>query len=313
MKTSQGESPGKCILFGEHAVVYGYPALAAAIEIGSLCNITTSSHEGISWNFSNYSTSLQWFITDKIPDSPFAHFFNCLQKLSQDFTIEMNNLEITISSELWPNSGLGSSASSASAFIKAVNSYYNLKLTLDQLNKYTLYMERFIHGNPSGLDNSIVNYGGVIQFQKGIVQNLDKFSPIPMLIVNSGIAHDTKEAIIRVKALFTKDLHRITDIFEKIAKICEQGIIAIKTEKLEFLGSLMNENHQLLQELNLSTPKIEEIRQIGENIGIYGSKITGAGLGGAIIAVGTLQSLNLYQDKLRYQNIPSILTWIKPN
>ncbi len=313
MKASQGEAPGKCILFGEHAVVYGYPALAAAIEMGSFCQIAPNSQEGISWNFSNFATSLKWSITDDIPDSSFAHFLYCLQKLAQDFSIEINNLEITISSHLWSNSGLGSSASSASAFIKAINNYYSLELTLDQLNEYTLYMEGFIHGTPSGLDNSTVNYGGVIHFQKGIVRNLDKFSPIPILIVDSGIAHDTKEAIIRVKDLFTEDPNKITNIFENISSICEQGILAIKSDNLEILGALMNKNHKLLQELNLSTPKIEEIRWIGDQTGIFGSKITGAGLGGAIIAVGSPQSLDLFQDKLNHQKIPSILTWIKPN
>ncbi|MHA1618029.1 MAG: mevalonate kinase family protein, partial [Promethearchaeota archaeon] len=177
MKASQGEAPGKCILFGEHAVVYGYPALAAAIEIGSLCQIASNSHKEISWKFSNYGTSLKWSITDDIPDSPFAHFLHCLKKLAHDFSIEIDHLDITISSHLWSNSGLGSSASSASAFIKALNNYFNLEMTLDQLNEYTLYMERFIHGTPSGLDNSTVNYGGVIHFQKGKVRKLDKFSP----------------------------------------------------------------------------------------------------------------------------------------
>ncbi|MHA1620311.1 MAG: mevalonate kinase family protein, partial [Promethearchaeota archaeon] len=171
----------------------------------------------------------------------------------------------------------------------------------------------FIHGTPSGLDNSTVNYGGVIHFQKGKVRKLDKFSPIPVIIIDSGIPHNTKEAINRVKELFAKDPNKITDIFEKIASICERGIVAIKSEKLEIFGALMNENHQLLQDLNLSTPKIEEIRWIGDQSGIYGSKITGAGLGGAIIAVGSPKSLDLFQDKLNHQNIPSIFTWIKPN
>ncbi|WP_457558124.1 mevalonate kinase [Candidatus Harpocratesius sp.] len=312
-------TPGKCILFGEHAVVYGYTALVSTINIKSVCKIRNIESDGIIFNFPNFQQRYHLKTLDLLANeiensSPkfdsFFYFLKTLQKIGDECSLSLNGIEIEISSSLWPNSGLGSSASTASAFIQAVNQFFNLKWDMDKINGYTYFMEKFIHGNPSGIDNTVINYGGFLLYQNKKFKNIKNTPRIPLLIINSGQSHRTFQAVKQVKEMFDKNPKEIDEIFQKIDRIADKSVELINNGDIEQLGTLMNQNQRLLERLNLSTPQISKIIKMGSSIDIYGVKITGAGLGGALIALGTQKSLLKYQEKLHSSGYQSIITSI---
>lgn len=312
-------TPGKCILFGEHAVVYGYTALVSTIDMKSVCTIRNINSNGIKFNFPNYQKKIQLKSLDLIENEieifnskfeSFSHFLKTLKKIENECSLSLNGIEIEISSSLWSNSGLGSSASTASAFIQAVNQFFNLKWSIDKINSYTYFMEKFIHGNPSGIDNTVINYGGFLLYQNKKFKSIKNTPRIPLLIINSGQSHRTFQAVKQVKEMFDKDPKEIDEIFKKIDQIANKSVEFINNGDVEQLGALMNQNQILLERLNLSTPQISKIIKMGSSIDIYGVKITGAGLGGALIAVGTQKCLLQYQEKLHSLGYQSIITSI---
>ena len=130
MRNSIASAPGKCILFGEHAVVYGYPALAIAIDIFSSCQISEREQHGISLILKNYEHTFNFSnindLLDNIPPK-FSQIALGLKLISKKYKILIKKIEIKIQSDLWPESGLGSSASSSIALLGALNKFYNLR------------------------------------------------------------------------------------------------------------------------------------------------------------------------------------------
>ncbi|MHA1777614.1 MAG: mevalonate kinase [Promethearchaeota archaeon] len=312
-------APGKCILFGEHAVVYGYTAVVSSIDIKSTCIIKETKIPGIKWNFLDFDQTFQYSMEDlgkissiptEVTRNPFSQFFHALQRITTDFGFKPEYMDISVSSNLWKNSGLGSSASSACAFIKALETYFSLNLTIDQINSYCFLMEKFVHGTPSGIDNTIITHSGSIVYKKPNFSHLDGIPRIPLLIINSGVIHKTAEAVSKVKKLREAAPKKTEQLFQQIEKISLQGIVILKKGNIEQLAELFKENQKILEKLNLSTPEIHQIIEVGKEIGVKGVKITGAGLGGAVIAVAPEERLQDYRQNLEKKGFRSILTYI---
>lgn len=308
MEPIVSHSPGKCIIFGEHAVVYGYTAVAASLKAGSHCEIRFTNKNHIIGHFPNYNTTIPWQHSEKSVPSEFSQFFAVLHKIKQDFNVEISNFEFKVISDLWVNAGLGSSASSSLAYLLGLMKLFEINLNVDQLNQLLFFMEKIVHGNPSGIDNSTVLYGGLIKFKGQKVSPLSLKSFPPVLIINSQEIHNTKHAISIVREQCQKNPQEIQKIFSQMQSICQEGIIALQNGDLREIGRLMNENHKLLTNLHLSTTKIEDIVSLASKMGIYGTKITGAGLGGALISVANIEELKNFQKVLTQKQIPSILT-----
>ncbi len=313
MRNSLASAPGKCILFGEHAVVYGYPALAIAIDIFSYCKISEREQNGIVLILKNYDYSFNFSnindICNQIPPK-FSQIAVGLELFSKKYNILINNIEITINSDLWPESGLGSSASSSIALLGSLNEFYSLNLKKKDISSLAFEMEKKVHGNPSGIDNTTCSQGGLIFYKDHEFQSFDFLKQFKILISYTGITHNTKEAVRNVKEFCNKEPKLSTELFTKIKKITEKGLKELEQGNIIEIGNLMNLNHQILIEIGLSTPDIEKITQISRSNNAYGSKLTGAGKGGCVISIGKLSDLQIIKEKLKKLGYPSIITSI---
>ncbi len=287
-------APGKCILLGEHAVVYGFPAIALSIDIRSYCTVEKTVEKRISSiDIPDYNVNIKWDSTADMKihfSNDFVQLHEGLVSISKKYDVSTENLKIHLHSDLWKGSGLGSSASTAIAFIHAIETYFNLSLSKKEINEHAFQMEKIVHGTPSGIDNTICCYGGCIVFQKGIREKI--ITPVlPLLITYSGEPHNTGKVVrtLRKKGNF------LNNQFQKIEEIVEDGIKALKSQKYFELGELCNSNQDILMELGLSTPKINEIVSISNENGAYGAKITGAGAGGSVITLGEFSNLRKIQ------------------
>jgi len=304
-------APGKCILLGEHSVVYGYPAIAVALDIRSYCTIENPIDKSIHIYLPDYEMGLNFpnitQMQKQIPDT-YRQFYEGLNAISKEYEIPIKNLSIRIKSDLWKGAGLGSSASTSIAFLTAIAERYDLKISLNELNKIAFFMEKFVHGTPSGIDNTICSLGGAIIYQNGVREklNIPKF---PILITHSGSPHNTGQIVSSIKE--RKD--DLKNAFVEIEKITEKGIIALKKGDFSRLGELCNKNQEILSRMGLSTPEIDEIICFSIDNGAFGSKLTGAGAGGSVITLGTKDTLQEIQQILQKKGFLSKICNLENN
>jgi mevalonate kinase len=309
MKSITAKSPGKCILFGEHAVVYGFPAIAIAISLNSKCTIEKIDQNNIQLVLVNYNkifnfSSIENLITEFPPQ--FQNISYCLKLFKDRFNISLKGNKIILSSDIFPEAGLGSSASVAVALISAFNNFFDLSLNKQKISNLAYEVEKVVHGTPSGIDNTICTYGNIIFFQAGQFHNINISNGINILITYTNIKHNTKEAINRVRDLKQKKPIYVNLIFEKIGTYTELAELELINGNLIELGHFMDLNQKQLTNLNLSNKVISEIIEISKQNGALGSKLTGAGLGGCVISLGSkenLQKISLLLSKKGYKSI----------
>lgn len=313
IKTS---APGKCILFGEHAVVYGEPAISMAIQLRTECvieKITNEAEPVIKINFLNYKKSFTFNNLDGVKKDLPKEFYQVavgLQIFADKYQVQISNIEITLNSEIWSGSGLGSSASIAVSLMGALSSYYNVNLDKETINQLSYEMEKEVHGTPSGIDNMTSTFGNLFLFQKGEMETIRNPRGFHLLIIYSGIPHNTGSAVSIVRELKNKDPNRWDEIIDKIGSIAKKARREIFFRNFKKLGHLMNENQDLLAELGLSTKEIDEIIEICSANGVYGAKLTGAGAGGCVIALADKNILIKLTDILKKRGFESILSEI---
>lgn len=308
MTQINARAPGKIILFGEHAVVYGKSALAMAIDFGIQCNIKEITPSNLKI-VSHPEIRLKWFnepheyiLTPELQDPsqlppkilPFFHGLTCLQKSGK---IRRQSIIIELHGPLWYGVGLGSSASSAVAFLWALNGFYDLGLSKTRINQFAFDMEKYVHKSPSGIDNSTAVFGHGIYFRDKIPEEFHFHNDLPLLIVHSGKTHDTGQAIQKVQNFRDNDPQTMEDMWNAIEKITQAAIQAINRDDLLKVGQLMIQNQAILRRLGLSTSTIDSIIQYALDHHAFGAKLTGAGLGGCVIILAPKDQLQrLSQD-----------------
>lgn len=284
-------APGKIILFGEHAVVYGRPALAVPVtQVHADVEIGDSDRAGIWINAPAVDLHAE---LNSLPSShPVAsvvrNFF------SSSGISALPPLDINISSTIPVASGLGSGAAVSVALVRALSSFFFHPLSDEQVNACAYEIEKLHHGMPSGIDNTVIAYARPVYFTKG--QPIETFTvgnPFTIVIADTGQPAPTKESVGAVRRLWMNDRPRWETVFDKIGEIsftarraiefCKQTLSEIKGQVL--LGELMNENHGLLQELTVSSPGLDALVESARKVGALGAKLSGGGRGGNMIAL----------------------------
>ncbi|TXT65200.1 MAG: putative Mevalonate kinase [Promethearchaeota archaeon] len=310
MKSVKSISPGKSILFGEHAVVYGYPAIAMAVSITSSAIIRELKDPNLIIDLKDNDLIIEVSdlkeLISNIP-SKYSQYGRCLEIFQKRFDLQIENIEIILQSELFPGAGLGSSASLSVALVSALNSYYETGLEKNGINEIAYELEKIIHGTPSGIDNTITTFGNAIYYQKSEFNFIDLTREIPLLITYSNIEHNTKEAIDRIRNLKEKNPQKVQKILKNIGKITEEAKKELQRGNYQEIGELMNLNQKYLAELKVSNKAISQIVDISTQNGAYGSKLTGAGLGGCVISIGEKDMLKNIADILKDQGFRSFL------
>jgi len=276
-------APGKIILFGEHAVVYGRPALAIPVtQVHVEVDISDSARSGI-W-IDAPDVNLHAELNTLPSDHPIASVINNLFFLLR--VSPFPNLEIKISSTIPVASGLGSGAAVTVALTRALSTHLNHSMNAEEVNVFTYEIEKIHHGTPSGIDNTVVTYARPVYFMKNEPPEMFKVGrPFTMVIADTGISALTKESVGDVRRLWMNDRARWETVFDKIGEISFTARRAIEAGKYELLGELMNENHGLLQKMTVSSPELDELVKAALHAGALGAKLSGGGRGGNMIAL----------------------------
>ena len=281
-----GKGYGKTILFGEHFVVYGFPAMASAL--GSYTTADVKVVDGQSWSVDDQRPATPGYKKKKY-DEAMQSIRNVLEHLKIDTNSQ--KLEITFTGDLFAASGVGASAAQCTSLARALNERFNLKLDDEKINEAAYEGEKAYHGTPSGIDNTASTYGGLIWFVKNLsggkntMDFLQSPKKIPLVIANSGITASTTEVVADVRRLREENPEKIEKIFGEYKKLAEAAKKALLKGDIATIGNLMNHNHEMLQQITVSGEINDELVEIALENGAVGAKLTGTGRGGLVIGL----------------------------
>jgi mevalonate kinase len=281
--TGEGIGFGKAIFFNEHFVVYGVPAIVSAIGKYTVAKIESHSESELIIRDNRQATPN--YKEEKINQQKDS-LIRILKAMDVDSS--KNKLKIELGGNLYASSGIGASAASCVAIAKALSEHFNLNLSDDEINNIAYEGEKGYHGTPSGIDNTASTFGGLIWFEKGsknIIEKITLPNSIEIVIGNTGKIANTALAVAGVKERREKSSEKYNEIFERAKNIAFLARRAFNDEDLEEIGKLMNENHKLLQQIQVSSRELDFLVDIARENGALGAKLTGGGLGGNIIAL----------------------------
>lgn len=281
--TGEGIGFGKAILFNEHFVVYGIPAIVSAIGKYTVAKIESTNKTG--WKINDNRKA-----TPDYKEEKGAQQKDSINRILKKMNIDLSKkgLEITLEGTLYCASGIGASAASCVAITRALSDHYDLDLSDEEINEIAYEGEKGYHGTPSGIDNTASTFGGLIWFEKGDSNVMDKISPpnpIEIVMGNTGKVADTTAAVAGVRERREKDPEKYKEIFDRAENIAYLAKNAFLNEDYRELGKLMNENHKLLQQIEVSSRELDFLVKLARDQGALGAKLTGGGLGGSIIAL----------------------------
>lgn len=281
---------GKLILLGEHAVVYGQPALG--LGVGEL---TVDAMAGCAAGLAVRVPAWELFATNENPGA----LGTALQILQDRFPVS-KGLELTVRTNLPIASGLGSSAALAVGCTRALAQISGQPFTDEEIRAIAHELEGVFHGSPSGLDDTLATYGGLCLFKRQGTGDLRHPSfgaqlttqckrivaqRPPLLIGHSGTMHNTRELVLGLRARREAEPARYDALFAEIGALVWQGLDAMAAADWPALGRIVSANQALLDTLGVGAPALSHMIALANEAGAYGAKLTGAGGGGAVIAL----------------------------
>jgi len=282
-------APAKVILVGEHFVVENEPAIALAVELRARAIVEPIQKYEKIYISRNYNCLLR-FSNDKIIErgnvevlSPILKIVEILESIAG----VRKGFRLVIESDIPPASGMGSSAAVAVATVTAMGKLYGIDLTHEDITRIAYEAEKLVHGTPSGIDNTVSTYGGVIVFRKneGFIKLDVDLSSIRVIIADSGIPRSTGAMVKAVRELRKRYPSVFDPLYHTAGRLAIETAKALEDGDFKRVGELMNVNHGLLSAIGVSNIKLEELVYTARSKGALGAKITGAGGGGSIIAL----------------------------
>lgn len=268
---------GKVILLGEHAVVYGTPAIGVGIGRGVYAGAKPAARTVLSCS--------PWG-TEHGPEGDEDLCRALAAVLEAHPAAPLPSLRIEAEVELPAGAGLGCSAALGVAVLRALDAAVGHEAEDAEIADRALAWERVFHGDPSGLDNTISAYGGVVCFQKGEpLARLDVRKPLRLVIGHSGEASSTRAMVALVRRQRERDEARFARTLDAISTLTSNGRLALEAGDIRALGQLLDLNQHLLSGWMLSTTAIEEMCAVARDAGATGAKLTGAGGGGCMVAL----------------------------
>jgi len=281
-------APGKIILFGEHAAVYHRPAIAVPVtQVKAKASIFPAIKLApgtvkIEAPDIQLSTSL-----DQLGgDHPLAL---AIHSVFRQLAIERPPAMILqVNSTIPIAAGLGSGAAVSVAIIRALSSFLGSPLPDDVISALAYEVERIHHGNPSGIDNTVITFARPVYFIRGQIPQLFEVSrPFTLVIADTGVQSPTALVVNGVRERWQKDTQPYERWFDQIGAIADQARKVIEEGYPQQLGSLMDENQALLEEIGVSSPELETLVAAARRAGALGAKLSGGGAGGNMIALTT--------------------------
>lgn len=296
-----GSGFGKVILFGEHFVVYGLPAIASAIADSTVAEVTRSADRKGRAGGAGAGVFVMegngWTLFDARPETP---GYKAEKAEEQKKSIELmlaflkvdtkkTPLEIRLGGGLKAASGVGASAASCAAIARGLSGLLGLNLSDAQVNEVAHEGEKGYHGTPSGIDDTAATYGGLFMFRKAQPKNIVELilatKPLDIVMGNTGMTASTSEVVAGVRERKANDPQKFDRIFKDAERLVVLSRKALEAGDTQLIGRLMNQNHGLLRDIGVSNDKLEALVEIARKEGAPGAKITGTGRGGYMVAL----------------------------
>ena len=315
MPAFTASAPGKIILFGEHAVVYGRPAIAVPVEQVRARAVVSADPRGEPGrvHIQAPAIALDALLADLSPEHPLAAVVMAV----------LNRLGIThppacslrITSTIPVAAGLGSGAAVSVAVIRALSAFLGKPLADEDVSKLAFEIEKLHHGTPSGIDNTVITYAKPVYFRRDQpIETLQVAQPFHLVIGDTGIASPTSIAVGDVRRLWQENPQRYEALFDAMGEISRQARHAIEHGKLETLGPLMNANHDLLREIGVSSEELDRLARAATDAGALGAKLSGGGRGGNMIALAPAELASGIAIALEKSGaVHTIITRVEPS
>jgi len=280
---SIASAPGKIILFGEHFVVHGTKAILAAID--KRVTVTSTFTENKTIKVNSQLGTLEVPISSSYEEvksefRPFVYLANKIINSNQN----VNGLEVTIDSDIPIGVGLGSSSACCVAAAASISELFK-ELSSEEILNISIEAEKTIFPDTSGADCTVCTYGGMIEYEQFTgTKKIDNTFELNLVIANSMIPHTTKNSVERVSKFKENDEERFSQLCDLETKLIDEVIVAMKNNDVTTLGLKMSENQKYLEEIQVSNDTLRDMISSLNEISL-GSKITGAGDGGCIIAL----------------------------
>ena len=309
-------APGKIILFGEHAVVYGRPAIAAPVsQVRATAVAEPNDQAGIRLVAPDLGTDTLLAEADQ-EDPLAAAVWQVIQEVN---LTELPDFTLTVTSQIPIASGLGSGAAISAAVIRSVAAFlgFSSLITNEWVSSLTYQVEKIHHGTPSGIDNTVVAYERPVYFVRRQPQNqIEPFSvaaPLRLLVADTGVSSSTKVVVGDVRRQWEMDKLRFEKLFDDCGKIAMSARSAIEAGDISAVGRLMNENQVLLRDMTVSCLDVEMLVGAAQSAGALGAKLSGAGRGGNMIALVTEETETAVTQALQAAGARSVLTSVIPH
>jgi mevalonate kinase len=286
MPAITASAPGKIILFGEHAVVYGMPAIAAPVEQVQARAIVAALPRGTPGQvlIQAPDVGLEAWLAELPPNHPLASAVRSV--FSRLGIARPPACMVRVTSSIPLAAGLGSGAAVTVAILRALSAFLGQPLSDERISALAYEVEKLHHGTPSGIDNTVITYAMPVYFVRGEpIQTLRLPTPFTIVIGDTGISSPTALAVGDVRRLWQADPRRYNAIFEAIREIVQAARQSIESGQPARLGPLMDENHARLQEIGVSSLELDRLVEAARAAGAAGAKLSGGGRGGNMIAL----------------------------
>lgn len=278
----QASAPGKIILFGEHAVVYGRPAIAVPVlQLSALAAIQATREHTV--RISAPDIGRRYTIASAPSDDPIA---TIIRLTCARLDVTAQGLHVRVQSTIPVARGLGSGAAVSVAVARAVANFFDRPLDAAEISALAYECEKLYHGTPSGIDNTVIAFAEPVYFVRGKpIESFRVARPFTIAIGDTGVASPTRIAVGDVRRAWEADKPGFEVLFDQIGEIARRARERIETGNLPVLGKLMNRNQELARAIGVSSPEIENLVAAARAAGALGAKLSGAGRGGNVIAL----------------------------
>lgn len=267
--SGRGRAGAKVILLGEHAVVYGRPAIAAGLPLFLTARAARGDGPRIAGDDDPRGRALVGAAAGAVG-------------------LDSSEWVIEVESEIPPGRGLGSSAALAIATLRALADAAGRRLEGGEELRIGRVLEGVFHGTPSGIDPAAAALGRCLRFVAGdppAIAVLPVAAPVPLVVAFDDAPRSTGAAVGALRARRAADPARHEALFDAIGAVVAAGEAALATGDLAALGRSFDENQALLEALGVSSAALDERVRVARAAGALGAKLTGAGAGGAVIAL----------------------------
>ncbi len=275
-------APGKIILFGEHAVVYGRPAIAVPVlQVHAEATIEPVSTGAVLVDAPD--VGMHYDLSHATSDDPIAAI---IRLTCEQMDVPPRRFHLHVHSTIPVARGLGSGAAVSIAVARALAGFFQRKLNTDELSALAFQVEKLHHGTPSGIDNTVIAFEQPVFFVRGEpIESFRVARPFVVAIADTGVPAPTKVAVGDVRRAWGADRAHYDALFDKVGAIARSARTAIETGQIDAIGSLMNENQALLREIGVSSAQVDTLVEVALRAGARGAKVSGGGRGGNIIAL----------------------------